>query len=103
MDNGHGIDCIACTDPERAREWIAEQRAELVELATKAVEHRRVGEAIAEGSRTLPYESARVQAAQTQAAQDECGIANAIAQTVMMRRAELDGIEKAHPQLLEGS
>lgn len=103
MKTGHGIDCIACTDPPRAREWITAQRAELDKLAEVAAEHRRVGEAIAEGSRALPDESPRALKAQTEAAQDEYGAANAIAQTVMMRRAELDGIEKAHPHLLETS
>jgi hypothetical protein len=96
----HGPNCIACHDPEQARQLIAADRAGLDAETARAAEHQRAGEEARQRYLTPGLTDSEFAEAQT-LMHHELGTANAIAQDVLMHRAHLDRVEAAHPSLEE--
>jgi hypothetical protein len=91
----HGPNCIACNEPEKFRQYVAEDRAALDKQAARAGAHREAGEAAREEHRQAAVGTPEFAETQ-QRMLYELGAANGLAQGVMMQRAHLDRVVAAH-------
>lgn len=92
----HSPDCIACTDPQKAREQRSIGRAYLIELSDNARSHRTIGDELRKRTfdTGLTWQERRDLWVQMRF---HYGAANAIGQRVMTVRAAFDRVEAAHP------